>query len=121
MIGYAEAGTWLEGYGSAWETFDGDAWVALFTDDAEYHGDPFGEPLVIGLDAPRLLAHVTDARVRKGAARRRIHRRASLGLGFDRPRGLARLVGRPDRRPARSLGRVHDRRHHRRWPGKPLP
>ena len=46
MIGYAEAGAWLEGYGSAWETFDGDAWVALFTDDAEYHGDPFGEPLV---------------------------------------------------------------------------
>ena len=46
MIGYAEAGAWLEGYGSAWQTFDGDAWVALFTDDAEYHGDPFGEPLV---------------------------------------------------------------------------
>jgi ketosteroid isomerase-like protein len=26
--------------------FDGDGWVALFTDDAEYHEDPFGEPIV---------------------------------------------------------------------------
>ena len=46
MIDYATAGTLLEAYGTAWQTFDGDAWVALFTDDAEYHGDPFGEPLV---------------------------------------------------------------------------
>jgi hypothetical protein len=46
MIGYAEAGAWLEGYGRAWETFEGDAWVALFTDDAEYHEDPFAAPLV---------------------------------------------------------------------------
>ena len=28
------------------KTFDGDAWVALFTDDAEYHEDPFAEPIV---------------------------------------------------------------------------
>ncbi|MFL5676930.1 MAG: nuclear transport factor 2 family protein, partial [Chloroflexota bacterium] len=46
MIGYADAGAWLEAYRAARETFDGDGWVALFTDDAEYHGDPFGEPLV---------------------------------------------------------------------------
>jgi ketosteroid isomerase-like protein len=46
MIGYAEGGSWLEAYGRAWETFDGDAWVALFTDDAEYHEDPYGAPLV---------------------------------------------------------------------------
>jgi ketosteroid isomerase-like protein len=46
MIGYAEAGAWLEAYGHAWETFDGDAWVALFSDDAEYHEDPFAPPLV---------------------------------------------------------------------------
>ena len=46
MIGYAEAGAWLEAFGAAWEAFDGDAWVALFGDEAEYHGDPFGEPLV---------------------------------------------------------------------------
>jgi ketosteroid isomerase-like protein len=46
MIDYAAAGAWLETYGAAWETFDGDGWVALFTEDAEYHGDPFGEPLV---------------------------------------------------------------------------
>ena len=46
MIDYAAAGDWLAAYGTAWEAFDGDGWVALFTDDAEYHGDPFGEPLV---------------------------------------------------------------------------
>ena len=46
MIDYARAGDLLETYGRAWETFDGDAWVALFSADAEYHEDPFGEPLV---------------------------------------------------------------------------
>jgi hypothetical protein len=46
MIDYAAAAAWLDAYRTAWETFDGDAWVALFTDHAEYHGDPFGEPLV---------------------------------------------------------------------------
>ena len=46
MIGYAAAGEWLEAYGIAWQTFDGDAWVGLFTEDAEYHEDPFGTPLV---------------------------------------------------------------------------
>ena len=46
MIDYAAAGEWLEAYGRAWQAFDGDAWVALFTDDAEYHEDPFGAPLV---------------------------------------------------------------------------
>jgi ketosteroid isomerase-like protein len=46
MIDYASAGEWLEAYGAAWQTFDGDGWVACFTDDAEYHEDPFGTPLV---------------------------------------------------------------------------
>ena len=46
MIDYAAAGEWLEAYGTAWQTFDGDAWVGLFTEDAEYHEDPFGTPLV---------------------------------------------------------------------------
>lgn len=46
MIDYATAGDLLVAYGRAWETFNGDAWVALFTEDAEYHGDPFGAPLV---------------------------------------------------------------------------
>ena len=58
MIGYAEGGEWLERYGAAWEAFDGDAWVALFTDDAEYHEDPFGTPLV-GHNALR--AYLLDA------------------------------------------------------------
>ena len=54
MIDYATAGDLLDAYGRAWETFDGDAWVAIFTGDAEYHGDPFGEPLV-GHNALRAL------------------------------------------------------------------
>jgi ketosteroid isomerase-like protein len=36
----------LEAYGRAWESFDGDAWVSLFTEDAVYREDPFEEPLV---------------------------------------------------------------------------
>ncbi len=58
MIGYAEGGDWLEAYGAAWQAFDGDAWVALFTDDAEYHEDPYGTPLV-GHNALR--AYLLDA------------------------------------------------------------
>jgi ketosteroid isomerase-like protein len=46
MIDYAAAGELLERYGHARQTFDGDAWVDLFTDEAEYHVDPFGAPLV---------------------------------------------------------------------------
>ena len=46
MIDYAAGADLLEAYGTAWETFDGDDWVAIFTEDAEYHGDPFGAPLV---------------------------------------------------------------------------
>ena len=46
MIDYAAAGDVLEAYGRAWQAFDGDAWVAIFGDDAEYHEDPFGEPIV---------------------------------------------------------------------------
>jgi ketosteroid isomerase-like protein len=58
MVDYAAAGDLLEKYGDAWETFDGDAWVALFSDDAEYHEEPFGEPLV-GHNAIR--AYLLDA------------------------------------------------------------
>ncbi|MGE5156300.1 MAG: nuclear transport factor 2 family protein, partial [Betaproteobacteria bacterium] len=58
MIDYAAAGDLLAAYGRAWETFDGDAWVALFTEDAEYHNDPFGQPL-IGHNALR--AYLLDA------------------------------------------------------------
>jgi ketosteroid isomerase-like protein len=46
MIDYAAAGDLLEAYGQAWRTFDGDAWVALFSEDAEYHVDPFAAPLI---------------------------------------------------------------------------
>jgi ketosteroid isomerase-like protein len=46
MTEYAAAGELLAAYGRAWESFDGDSWVALFTEDAEYHNDPFGPPIV---------------------------------------------------------------------------
>lgn len=58
MIDYATGGDLLDAYGRAWETFDGDAWVALFIEDAEYHEDPFGAPLV-GHNALR--AYLLDA------------------------------------------------------------
>ena len=58
MIDYAAAGDVLEAYGRAWEAFDGEAWVAIFSDDAEYHEDPFGEPIV-GHNALR--AYLLDA------------------------------------------------------------
>lgn len=58
MIDYATAGDLLDAYGRAWATFDGDAWVAIFSDEAEYHEDPFGVPLV-GHNALR--AYLLDA------------------------------------------------------------
>ena len=59
MIDYAKAADLLDAYGTAWETFGGDAWVALFTEDAEYHDDPFGAPLV-GHNALRALMERKD-------------------------------------------------------------
>ena len=63
MIDYAAAGDLLAAYGRAWETFDGDAWVTIFTDDAEYHEDPFGAPMV-GHNALR--AYLLDASTSQG-------------------------------------------------------
>ena len=45
-VDYASAGNLLEKFGRSRETFDGDLVVSLFTDNAEYHGEPFGPPLV---------------------------------------------------------------------------
>ena len=45
-LDHAAAGDLLERYRVAWETFDGDAWVDLFAEEAEYHEDPFEPPLV---------------------------------------------------------------------------
>ncbi len=45
-LDHAAAGDLVEAYARAWETFDGDAWVALFSEDVEYHEDPFEPPLV---------------------------------------------------------------------------
>ncbi len=45
-LDFAAAGETVERYGRAWETFDGDAWTDLFSDDVEYRDDPFGVPMV---------------------------------------------------------------------------
>lgn len=45
-IDYATAADRLETFGRAWETFDGDLIVSLFTDDAEYHESPFEAPMI---------------------------------------------------------------------------
>jgi hypothetical protein len=57
-IDYATGADLLAAYGRAWETFSGDDWVALFTEDAEYSEEPFEEPLV-GHNALR--AHLLEA------------------------------------------------------------
>ena len=51
-IDYATGGELLERYGRAWQAFDGDAWVDLFTEDVEYHEDPF-EAALVGHNAVR--------------------------------------------------------------------
>ena len=51
-LDHAIAADLLDRYGRAWETFDGDAWTDLFTDDVEYREDPFESP-VVGHNAVR--------------------------------------------------------------------
>jgi ketosteroid isomerase-like protein len=51
-IDHAFAETLLERFGAAWQSFDGDAWVDLFTDDVEFREDPF-EPALVGHNAVR--------------------------------------------------------------------
>lgn len=46
MIDHATGGDLLDALARARVAFDGDAWVDLFTDDAESHPDPFRPPLV---------------------------------------------------------------------------
>jgi len=45
-VGYAEAGELLAAFARAYETFDGDLVVSLFSADAEYHVGPFSPPIV---------------------------------------------------------------------------
>jgi ketosteroid isomerase-like protein len=45
-LDHAAGADLLDRYKHAWETFDGDAWTDLFTEDAEYHRDPFEPPMV---------------------------------------------------------------------------
>jgi hypothetical protein len=52
MTDYATAGRLLERMAAAWVTFDGDAWVDLFTPDAVLVRDP-AAPALIGTNALR--------------------------------------------------------------------
>jgi ketosteroid isomerase-like protein len=45
-LDHAAAEVIIERFAVAWQTFDGDAWVELFTDDVEYQQEPFEPPLV---------------------------------------------------------------------------
>lgn len=45
-LDHAAGGDLLDAYARAWMAFDGDAWVALFSEDVEYYEDPFETPLV---------------------------------------------------------------------------
>jgi ketosteroid isomerase-like protein len=45
-LDHATATDLLERFEGAWEAFDGDAWVDLFTEDVEFHEDAFEPPLV---------------------------------------------------------------------------
>jgi ketosteroid isomerase-like protein len=57
--GMADARDLLDRYARAWETFDGDLWTSLFSEDAEYSPDPF-EPPLVGHNALRALLLVAS-------------------------------------------------------------
>ena len=52
QLDHATAGDLLERYSAAWETFDGDTWTDLFSEDVQYFEDPF-EPPLVGRNAVR--------------------------------------------------------------------
>ena len=61
ILDHAEAADLLERYGRAWSSFDGDAFVALFAERAEYHEDPFEPPLVGHIALRRYLLEAAEA------------------------------------------------------------
>ena len=73
---HASAGDLLERYKRAWETFDGDAWTELFSDDAEYHEDPF-EPPLVGSNALR--AYLLEAAERQDQVEMTVERHWAVG------------------------------------------
>jgi ketosteroid isomerase-like protein len=61
-LDHATAGDLLDRFAQARQTFDGDAWTDLFTEDVEYREDPF-EPPLVGKNAVR--AYLLDASERQ--------------------------------------------------------
>jgi hypothetical protein len=50
VISFHDFEKWLVSYGAAWQSGDAEAAIRLFADNAEYHENPFGDPMV-GKDA----------------------------------------------------------------------
>ena len=95
-LDYAGGGDLLERYGRAWETLRRGRLGGLFTEDAEYHEDPFGSPLVghnalraYLLDASRTQAQVSFEVERHWVAGTTVL--ASWRAGFIRQPGLERV------------------------------
>lgn len=97
-IDHAAAGDLLDRYRQAWESFDGDGWVALFTDDAEYHEDPF-EPPIVGHNALR--AYLLEAAAAQDQVEMTVERHWVVG-----PTVLAAWHASFIRRPGRERVRI---------------
>ena len=88
------------GYGAAWAAFDGDAWVAIFSDDAEYHVDPFGERArraqrAARVPAPRSRGHNATSTSRSNATGCRARRCSPRGTLRGCPGPTAGAFGSP--------------------------
>ena len=106
-IDYATGGELLERYGRAWQAFDGDAWVDLFTEDVEYHEDPF-EPPLVGHNAVR--AYLLEA------AERQERRRGTTCSAHSKPSRRCR-PGSRSRSPSSGTGSSIRRSSPRGTPG----
>lgn len=59
-LDHADAGALLDRFAAARSAFDGDAWVDLFTTDAEWHASPF-DPVVTGsVELRRMLLEASE-------------------------------------------------------------
>ena len=99
-LDHAAAEDLLDRYGRAWETFDGDAWTDLFTEDVEYHEDPFETPMV-GHNAVR--AYLLEAADRQDDVEFTVERQWVAGSTVLAP-WHASYIRRPDGARVRLAG-----------------
>ncbi len=102
-LDHAAGADLLERYGRAWESFDGDAWTDLFTDDVEYHEDPFESPMA-GHNAVR--AYLLEAAGQQEQVEFTVERHWVAGSTVLAA-WHASYVRRSDRGPG-AAGRLHD-------------